>query len=368
MDGRRMLQETRARIVAEQLSGEFLKNGNFDVARGAMEVQSLFDVVPAAAEFGGPRLPDYGFAGLAVQSVGYSLGSDEEVVHIYVTKGGQRSLDRLSTDIDGVKIQVTNFGKLVIRPEAILTASNSGRLYERNGRVACGSSCAPAGENYAGTFGALVESSNGSLLALSNNHVFAACNHVPVGQPILSPSPMDARPDVPAPRQICRHAGIVELRSGTPPLVPLARCDAAIATVPDHQTVSSWQGGDIEGYDTPVQAAPPFAGQRVKKVGRTTGLTTGTVQAFAGTPWPLPYRNPNFTALVWFTDVWTVRADQDEMFALPGDSGSLVVTEAGDAAVGLLFAANPRGTLAYIAPMETVLSELNVSLVGNHGV
>ena len=121
-------------------------------------------------------------------------------------------------------------------------------------------------------------------MSLSNNHVFAACNHVPVGQPILSPSPMDARTDMPAPRQLCRHADIVELRSDTPPLVPLSLCDAAIATVPDEQIVSSWQGGNNDGYDTPSQALTPFAGQRVKKVGRTTGLTTGTVQAFAATP------------------------------------------------------------------------------------
>ncbi len=312
-------------------------------------------------------MPDYGFAGLAVQSVGYSMGSDQDIVHIYVTRGGQRGLDRLTTEIDGATIQVTNLGRIVIRPEAIAAVSNRGQQFEHNGRIACGSSCAPAGENYTGTFGALVDSS-GMLMALSNNHVFAACNHIPVGQPILSPSPMDARPGLPAPRQLCRHANIVELRSGTPPLVPLARCDAAIASVPDDLVVSSWQGGVDEGYDTPTKTITPSAGLRVKKVGRTTGLTTGTIQAFVGTPWVLPYKNSNFSAAVWFTDSWTVRADEDDAFALPGDSGSLVVTEDGDAAVGLLFAATNRGTHAYIAPIDTVINELNVSLIGNHGV
>ena len=362
-----MMREKRAQVLGEQLVGEFLKNGNFDAVKGGFDVESLLEVVPAATNFGGPRLSDYGFAGLSVQSVGYSLGSDEEIVHIYVTRGSQQALKQLSGDIDGVQIQVTNLGKLVIRPESIALVSNGGQFYEHNGRVACGSSCAPAGQSYTGTFGALVES-NGSLMALSNNHVFAACNHVPVGQPILSPSPADAYPGIPGPREFCRHADIIELRSGTPPLVPLATCDAAIAAISDSQMVTSWQGGSIQGYDTPTRITAPSRGLRVKKVGRTTGLTVGTVQSFVEWPWALPYKNTNFTALVWFKEVWTVVADDGEMFGLPGDSGSLIVTEEGDAAVGLLFASSNKGTHAYFAPIETVLNQLNVSLVGNHGL
>ena len=356
-----------ARTIAEQLAGEFLKNGNFGVARGALDIGSLAEVVPAANNAFGPRLPDYGFAGLSVQSVGYSKGGNEEIVHVYVTRGNQRSLDKLSAEIDGINVQVTNFGRLEIRPEAIASVSNRGNVFERNGRIACGSSCAPAGENYAGTLGALVYS-KGTLMALSNNHVFAACNHIPVGQPILSPSPMDASPGLPPPRQLCRHSDIVELRSGTPPLVPLSQCDAAVAVVPDLDLVSSWQGNADDGYDTPSQTIDLFAGLRVKKVGRTTGLTFGTVQAYAEPPWALPYKNPNFSALVWFNNVWSVRADHGDLFALPGDSGSLVVTENGDSAVGLLFAANNKGTHAYIAPIQTVLDKLSLTLASNHGL
>ena len=364
-----MLQEVRARTVAGQLAGEFLRNGNYEAARGAIDVQTMEGVLPAASIVPGVgNLPEYGFAGLSVQSIGYSYGSDEEIVYVYVTKGGRRALSSLSTEVGGIKIQVTNVGKLIIRPEAISAASNMGNFYERGGRIACGSSCAPSGiySHGTGTFGALV-SSNRGMMALSNNHVFAACNHVPVGQPILSPSVADARPGIPAPRLLCYHADIVELRSGFPPLVPLGRCDAAIADVSDQDAVSSWQGDDITGYDTPSKPIDPFSGLRVKKVGRTTGLTFGTVEA-RSTPWALPYRNPNFAALVWFTDVWTVTADIGGQFALPGDSGSLVVTDDGAAAVGLLFASTPRGEYAYIAPINAVLTELNLALISNQGI
>ena len=361
-----MIQQSRARRVAEALAAEFLNNGNFEAAKGAMDIRTMAEIIPAAMEIGYTRLPEYGFTGLSIQSVGHTVGEDDETVHIYVTRGSRSGLKRLATEIDGVNVKVTNLGKLIIRPEATAATSNRGNIFQVHGRIACGSSCAPAGTSYAGTFGALV-SSRGRMMALSNNHVFAACNQIPVGQPILSPSAMDSRPELPAPRQICRHARIVELRSGTPSLVPLARCDAAAADVPDDRIVSFWQGDDSTGYDTPAQTSSPYSGLRVKKTGRTSGLTFGTVEALTQ-PWPLPYKNSNFAASVWFTDVWTVRSDEDEPFALPGDSGSLVVTEGGEAAVGLLFAATAKGEYAYIAPIDVVLRDLDLTLVSNHGV
>ena len=358
--------ESKAKTLAERLASEFLKNGSFPAAGASMDARNLASVLPATASGDVLEIESYGLTTLSVQSVGYTRGAEEEAVHVYVTRGSRRSLERLSTDLNSVPVRVINTGRLIIRPEAVTATGIRGNIYEHNGRIACGSSCAPAGENYAGTFGALVRST-GAMMALSNNHVFAACNHVPVGQPILSPSAMDARPEIPAPRELCRHAGIVELRSGTPTLVPMARCDAAVASITDESIVSSWQGDDVAGYDTPVNTATPFAGLRVKKTGRTTGITSGTVEAVIPTPMPLPYKNTNFTGAVWFTDVWTVRADDYEQFALPGDSGSLVVTENGDSAVGLLFAASAKGDYGWIAPIDVVLNELNLTLVGNHG-
>lgn len=58
--------------------------------------------------------------------------------------------------------------------------------------------------------------------------------------------------------------------------------------------------------------------------------------------------NPATT--VWFKDIWTAHADQGGPFALPGDSGSLVVAEDSSSALGLLFAANPSGEYGWINP------------------
>ena len=99
-------------------------------------------------------------------------------------------------------------GKLQASPVPAMAARGISHFYEYNDRIACGSSCAPSGENYSGTIGALV-SDGKRMLGLSNNHVFAACNHMPVGMPILSPATMDARPDRRAPTEICRHESMV---------------------------------------------------------------------------------------------------------------------------------------------------------------
>lgn len=208
-----------------------------------------------------------------------------------------------------------------------------------------------------------------TLFALSNNHVFAACNHTPVGMPILAPSTSDARPGRRAPTAFCEHDRIVELRSGEPTLVPIMRLDAAAARVTAPELVTSWQGDASSGYDTPSRALDPRFGLAVKKFGRTTGLTFGTVEALVPTPWLLPYRFGKFTAAVWFTDTWTIRANDGDPFALPGDSGSLVVTEDGSAAVGLLFAVNNKGEYGIVMPITQVLGELgSFQLVSGHGI
>ena len=50
----------------------------------------------------------------------------------------------------------TASGRVTIKPEAAFAATHAGRVYLRGDRVACGSSCAPSTESYAGTLGALV--------------------------------------------------------------------------------------------------------------------------------------------------------------------------------------------------------------------
>lgn len=355
--------------LAQQLAATYLAGGNF-VLSGALKADAITELMPAAAhaEAAGGYLDEVGFSGLAVQAVGYEEGADEPKIHVYVTKGRHQERD---IGPDGVPVVVDRVGRVMVRPETAAAATHRGNVFERNGRVACGSSCAPSGETYAGTLGALARKRSGrDLYLLSNNHVLAAGNHVPVGMPILCPSPIDAGPATRAPGEVGRHAEICELRSGVPTLVAPGREDVALARVTDPAVVSSWQGAGPDSYDTPTTVVPPRFGVEVKKFGRTTGLTHGTVEALINSPFALPYKCRFFSATVWFHDVWTVRASPGTpSFALPGDSGSLVVTRDGAGAVGVVFATSmPHGEVSFIIPMPHISGLFGgITLVGRHG-
>ena len=357
--------------LAQDLTARFLKAGSFTSAPPLKSLPGW--AAPALAKREELELEaafvEGGFAGLSVQAVGHEEGGKEERVHIYVAKGSRRAIRELLTDGETVPVEVNRIGKLVVRPEQAATATNRGNLYIHETRIACGSSCAPSGESYSGTFGALVrKKGERNLDALSNNHVFAACNHTPVGMPILSPSNADGGPNIRAPGEIARHHEISELRSGEPTLVNPCEEDVAIARVPNADLVSSWQGSEDTGYDTPAKETVPASGLRVKKFGRTTGLTIGTVESHISSLMSLPYKMKHFAATVWFRNIWAVVGDAGNPFALPGDSGSLVVTEDGEQAVGLVFAVASYD-YSFIIPIRRITGCFGgLSLVGGHGV
>lgn len=357
--------------IASQLAYEFLRTGRYGASTGPVEMPQLA-VVAAGVE--DEAVTGYaerveGFSGLAVQSVGFEQGPREPAVHIYLTRGAAKQMKALPQEIDSVPIKVHRMGPITVRPEAMATSTNRGNIFEHHDRICCGSSCGPTSERSAGTIGAIVKIAGGNdLFLLSNNHVLSGCNHVPHNQPILAPANMDGRPDATAPHEIGRHHMLHELRSGDPHFVAPGGIDLALARVTNPARISSWQGDNHSGYDTPSAIAEPISLQRVKKVGRTTGLTFGEVEARINTPTPIEYKAKHFKGTVWFRDVWTVRA-VSQYFALPGDSGSLVVSEDGQIALGILFAGNPSGDYGWIIPMPAAVAVFGgLVLVDGHGV
>ncbi len=358
-----------AEKVARNLAAWFLSQGQY-AASGAMP-GAREGFVPAAARM--PQLDDQfeqrdDMSALAIQAVGHEVGVERPKVHVYYSgRGSRKALAAIPTAQGDVPIQINKIGALQIRPESSGSVGLPGSVYQRGVRIACGSSCAPAGESYAGTLGAVVKrTGEDQLYLLSNNHIFGACNHTPVGMPIMAPSMLDAGPQKPAPMEVARHELIETLLSGEPNLVKPCREDVALAKVVDPSRISSWQG-DATGYDTPSAAVAPLSGMAVKKFGRTTGLTTGVIEAVIKSPTPLMYKTRLFTGQVWFQDIWTVTGDNGEPFALQGDSGSLVVTADGNSAVGLVFASDD--SYGFIIPMTGVLKCFGgIELVGRHGV
>lgn len=356
-----------AELVAERLAFEFLRDGKYEATGGPVEVRGMISA--AAASTVVPAEDEYDdFGSISVQSVGFEVGTDEPKVHIYLNRSSRRLLESLPKAIDGVHVRAHKMGPITVRPDAASSSTNYGHLFERENRICCGSSCAPTSEASTGTLGAIVRK-NGSpqLYLLSNNHVFAGCNHVPRDQPILSPGANDGRAGMRAPGEIGRNYEIHEMRSGNPAFVNPCEADVALAIATDAAIISSWQGTPDAGYDTPTAITAPLSMMRVKKFGRTTALTDGHVEARITTPIPVTYTARHFRGTIWFKDVWTVRS-LGGAFALPGDSGSLVVNEDATKAIGLVFAANKSGDYAWIIPMNCVSQTFGgLTLVGGHG-
>jgi len=309
---------------------------------------------------------ELGFAVSGIQAIGYEEGNDDPKIHIYTSAGRRVLKGTISIRNHSYNVETTRLGKMVVNP-ALSGAHPAGEIYRKNDRIACGSSVAPARENYSGTLGALVDI-NGTMYALSNNHVFSACNHVEKGMPIMSPSNSDSRQGFP-PIDFSIHDQFIPLLSGDPSLMPPCEVDIAIAQITEQDKVSSWQGDDINGYDTPRTTTRPYTGLLVKKFGRTTGFTQGVLECKT-LPQAISYKSNRFNGIVWFTDFWTVvSTDPAEPFALPGDSGSLVVTADGQNAVGLIFAGADATGIAFIIPFAKVVTHFpGLSLIQAHNI
>ena len=253
----------------------------------------------------------------------------------------------------------------------------------------------------AGTLGAVVfDNQTGEPLLLSNNHVLANSNQAAIGDAVLQPGTTDhgLRPDdvvaklhrYEALRFYNQDGPIPVQPPGTPPpLFPPGGCDIvemfvtvgnalsalsgsskrlAAITVPQAQVSGSIFPNRIDAalarpinpmmfqqsiadIGRPNGTVQAQLGMPVRKHGRTTGYTEGSVTLMNATV-DVSY-GENLNARFAGQTITTPMSQG-------GDSGALVV--AGDSlkAVGLLFAGSRRATI--FTPIETVLDTLDVRL------
>jgi hypothetical protein len=101
-----------------------------------------------------------------------------------------------------------------------------------------------------------------------------------------------------------------------------------------------------------------LGGEEVRKLGRTSGLTTGIVSAFDVRARVL-YERRHWVIL---DGQFEVQGNTPGAFSHAGDSGSLVWLVASPLAVGLLFAGTAQG-FSYVAPIDEVMGVLEAQLV-----
>lgn len=369
---------TKARFVAQLLFSRFMAEGKIVSASNGIRTRE--DGLKLAAGKGKEEAWETteDFARLSVVSVGHNDGraavdgqeAEEPQVVIFASGNpAKRVLDSLPQSIDGVQVLVHKIGKAIgINPDLALEDTDDPKSYSHDGRIACGSSIATA-TGSPGTLGALVrKEGTQSLHLISCNHVISACNQIFEGMPIIAPAPNDARPNGVLPKSIARLADIIPLRFGVPgDRNQPCKEDIASGQLLDNAMLSSMQGG-TNGFDTPTETVDPVCGMEVKKYGRSSGLTVGRVYAHVQDHFPILCQSPahNFKSVAYFADYAHVIADSGA-FALPGDSGSLVVTKDGTAAVGILFSVYGKGEVAQIFPIRHILKRLGAELVGGHG-
>jgi hypothetical protein len=195
----------------------------------------------------------------------------------------------------------------------------------------------------AGTFGALVRRGQRRFV-LSNNHVLADENRLPVNSPIFQPGLLDG--GNPNTDQIARLSAFVQLQTAAANQV-----DAAIAEVDDASLVTN----SILMIGVPQGAAPARRDMVVHKFGRTTGYTVGRITSI-NTDVRVTY---DLGTLVFRNQI-IIKGLNNQLFSDSGDSGSLIVERSTRRAIGLLFAGSPTDTIAN--HIGDVFQALNVRL------
>lgn len=280
--------------------------------------------------------------GIAKKVVG-GRQTDEPCVVVFVErkvpKAKLRRKDLIPELLESMKTDVIETGRIVA------LQSRTTRVRPAPGGVSIGHY-----QITAGTLGVLVRR-GGVRMILSNNHVLANSNAARIGDAILQPGPHDEGTSN-------DRIGILEdfvpivfdnFWDWLLSLFGISRpvrnvVDAAVAKPLSDADVSD----DILQVGTVSGTAPAGIGLRVRKSGRTSGLTEGEVSAVAA------------TVRVSYGGLRVARfRDQIVAGAMSqgGDSGSLVV-DTGNRAVGLLFAGSTNTTI--LNPISHVETQLRI--------
>lgn len=203
----------------------------------------------------------------------------------------------------------------------------------------CGSSTGASTVCSAGTLGAIVTDGIRNYW-LSNWHVLAD-NSPLVGELVVSPGRVDVA---------CGTSTTVGTLSRWTPVKfdgTSNHVDCAIARIATGTSASPIEAAGTGSFLPSATTKAATIGLAVKKVGRTTGLTTGKVMGVNATLTVTytGYGNARFNGVILFSPMCKA-----------GDSGSLICTQSGNNPVALLFAAS--STVAVGCPINDVFAAI----------
>lgn len=265
------------------------------------------------------------------------IDTNEKCIQIFVSKK-QNAYNLypshvIEPNFEGFKTDVIEVGELYAEP---LTAKVR--------PIILGYSISPSSLLVSGTAGALVTNGHDYFI-LSNNHVLAGENTLTLNTPILQPGRLDG--GIYPNDTIATLAKYIPIIYETTRVSSINYVDCAIAKIIDEDKVNSLiaLGGYVKGISKPIINLP------VKKIGRTTDLTTGII------------KSTNATVRVIYSGGKTALFKNQIIctrMSMAGDSGSLLLNNS-NYALGLLFAGSNSTTI--FNSIDTVLKKLGVELV-----
>jgi hypothetical protein len=229
-------------------------------------------------------------------------------------------------------------------PPLVLMGSSTANDYDPIRQINCTNS---------GTLGCTVMSGHTAYF-LSCNHVFANANLAAIGDPIVSPSRADNHDGNPCgPSQVVATLYDFEPISHT----GVNLIDAAIAKVGKK---TNYTCAMRSGYTPTSNPAEAQIGMAVKKTGRTTYVTQGTVTGLNAAV------SVSYVSGGGYFEGQIVIEGAVGAFSLPGDSGALMVSDPVNDPVGLVFAGDPTdGNPTFANPIQPVLDRFNVTVCSN---
>ncbi len=274
-------------------------------------------------------------------------GSSVPAVMVLTETPGVRGLP---TSLEGIPVVKRVSGKLVALPKGG-TASRVDPTARFDRPVPIGVSTGHPAIT-AGTIGARV--TDGTLVfALSNNHVYADVNEASIGDAVIQPGNFDGGVSPADDIGTLYSYEEIDFEGGDNIM------DAAIAL---SSTALLGNATPRGGYGTPKsEIVAAELNMKVKKYGRTTGLTKGQIIGIDATV-DIEYETGKVAR---FVDQIIITPGT---FSAGGDSGSLIVTDAkgrnassySNKPVGLLFAGSPLFTIAN--PIDEVLARFGVTI------
>ena len=210
----------------------------------------------------------------------------------------------------------------------------------------------PTAGNYitVGTLGAIVtDRAGGARMALTNFHVACVDSTWAVGDTMTQPSRVDGG--------TCPTNQF----GATVRAVLSENVDGAVVSIDAGRSTacSVVEIGDIEGTNTAT------VGMAVRKRGRTSGLTYGSITSIDQTV-SIDYGDGLGMRTLRHQLRIEVDATQSSIMSDHGDSGSVVVDGNGNV-VGLLFAGiDPSHTVAFANPIQAVLDELSINMCASN--